>query len=82
MYGSQGWLIGAMYLGKLGDGAAIPYLIKGLRDHHARGLYPEVGKDLKKLTGLDYGTDFQKWLAWWKRMHGDDSFDFDSNLDG
>jgi len=82
MHSNEGWIHGAMYLGHFGDASSIPYLIKGLRDHNASGLYKEVSEDLEQLTGQRYGTDFQKWRDWWQQAHPGEHFDFDSNLNG
>ena len=69
------WFNAALYLGAIGDAEAIPYLIKGLK-HPASRAYPEVARDLETLTGERFGTDQERWLAWWRSENPSSDFGF------
>jgi hypothetical protein len=70
------WFSAALYLGKLGDSAAVPYLIKGLR-HPAWRAHAQVVVELQALTGQAIGNDFEAWRQWWVAQHPGESFNFE-----
>jgi len=55
----------ARVLGELGDKRAVLPLINTLKSRwwHIRNLAAE---SLKRLTGQDFGTDYDEWLKWWR----------------
>ena len=69
------WFNAALYLGAIGDGASIPYLIKGLK-HPASRAYDDVAACLELLTTQKFGKDQKKWINWWKETNSDSDFDF------
>lgn len=69
------WLNAALYLGTIGDVAAIPYLIKALK-HRASGAHDKAASLLSTLAGQAFGKDQEKWIAWWKTEHPDSAFVF------
>ena len=69
----------ALYLGAVRRPEAVPYLIKaGLRK--CEWAYDDARRDLRAITGQDFGTDFQKWREWWEKNNPGASFDFDTDL--
>jgi hypothetical protein len=73
------WLNAAIYLGACGRQEAVPYLIKALR-HTALRSHEQEAAYLTALTAQNYGTDFEKWKAWWEKTHPDSKMDWNSNL--
>lgn len=69
------WFNAALYLGAIGDGRAVPYLIKGL-EHPARRAHGEAAARLKAVTRQTLGQDQKRWIAWWRQQHPDSKFDF------
>jgi len=58
------WQSAALYLGAMGKGESIPYLIKTLQTAQGPELH-EISVDLTTLTGRDFGTHFDDWQKWW-----------------
>lgn len=75
------WFNAALYLGKLGDSAAVPYLIKGLR-HPAHMAHAEAVADLQAITGQAIGNDFEAWRQWYVTQHPGQQFDFEMRRSG
>lgn len=75
------WFNAALYLGKLRDPAAVPYLIKGLR-HPAHIAHAEAVADLQAITGQTIGNDFAAWRQWYVTQHPDQQFDFEMRRSG
>ena len=75
------WFNAALYLAKLGDTTAVPYLIKGLR-HPAWRAHAEAVAGLQALTGQGIGNDFEAWRSWWVSQHPGESFDFEMRRQG
>ncbi len=70
------WLNAAIYLGRIGEKSAVPYLIKGL-DHPAERAHGEIADLLESLTGEDFGMDQSRWIAWWRRKNPRSEFEFE-----
>ena len=70
------WFNAALYLGKLRDPAAVPYLIKGLR-HPAHMAHAEAVADLQAMTGQTIGNDFEAWRQWYVTQNPGEEFDFE-----
>ncbi len=70
------WFNSALYLGELGEHAAVPYLIKGLR-HPAHRAHGEAAAHLQAITGQSFGTNFQAWKTWWENQNPASNFDFE-----
>lgn len=73
------WLNSAIYLGRIGNLASIPYLVKSFRHTAWRG-DDERRWLLVTMTGEDFGTDFEKWRSWWLSKHPDFKLDWESDL--
>lgn len=69
------WYAAALYLGSLGDGRSVPYLIRGL-DHRSWRSRPRVVGYLKDLTLHDIGENKEDWIKWWTAHHAGKTFDF------
>lgn len=54
---------GAYALGKIGDEKALAPLIDALQDEDPR-VCSDAAKALKKITGRDFGKDYEKWKEW------------------
>jgi hypothetical protein len=69
------WVHAALYLGAAGRPEAIPYLIKaGLRGF--QWAYADAARDLRSMTGEDFGADFRRWRQWWEQNHSEVPFSF------
>lgn len=73
------WLSAAHYLAGFKDKESVPYLIRALR-HTAWRSDEERARDLRTLTGQDFGTDFKRWKQWWEGMNPHSEFDWESAL--
>jgi len=73
------WLNAAQYLGACQREEAVPYLIKALR-HTAWRADERTVRDLRALTGKDFGASFEQWQAWWTEHHAGRVFDWTSSL--
>ena len=56
----------AMALGTIGDKSAIKPLIEVLKDKKEFARL-EAERALKKITGQDFGTDYEQWMEWWEK---------------
>ncbi|MFN3699646.1 MAG: HEAT repeat domain-containing protein, partial [Dictyoglomus sp.] len=55
----------AYALGEIGDSRAVEPLISALKDKDE--IFQFVAKEaLKKITGMDFGIDYEKWNKWWQ----------------
>ena len=73
------WLNAAQYLGACQRQEAVPYLIKALR-HTAWRSDERTVRQLRALTGQNFGGSFEQWQAWWTERHADRVFDWASSL--
>ena len=65
----------AKALGKIGDSRAVEPLVAILKDIKDKGKYSldlfvqaEAAEALKKITGQDFGGDYEKWSTWWQEQ--------------
>lgn len=73
------WLNAGHYLGILKREEATPYLIKALR-HTAWRSDAERIDLLHKITGKDFGNDFEAWKKWWITENPTFTIDWSSSL--
>jgi HEAT repeat protein len=53
-------------LGGIGDDDVIQALLSALRDKDF-GIVKEAAKSLKRITGADFDTDYDKWKEWFEQ---------------
>ncbi len=51
------------------DRSVVPELIRLLREDDGL-IVQDAGKTLEKITGLNFGTDYELWKEWWKANKG------------
>jgi hypothetical protein len=73
------WLHAATYLAAVDRREAVPYLIKALRHRAWRSRGDHLAA-LRRLTGRDFGEEFENWRQWWLAEHPATAFDLDSAL--
>ncbi|NOU36969.1 MAG: HEAT repeat domain-containing protein [Kiritimatiellaceae bacterium] len=71
------WQNAAAYLGSFGQVEAVPYLIKWLQTSK-KTFYSTTY--LQSITGEDFGSDFERWKAWWETQNPGVEFDWKANL--
>ncbi len=57
----------AWALGEVGDEEETEPLITALKNDKNRHVRACAAKALKKLTNQDFGTDYEKWKAWYEK---------------
>jgi hypothetical protein len=73
------WLNAAEYLGAIGRGEAVPYLIKAFRHTAWRSEATRLS-ELQQLTAQSFPADFHAWSNWWATTYSDATFDFETHL--
>jgi len=58
----------AKALVKIGDSRAVKPLIAVLKDKNEIFARQTAAEALKKITGQDFGEDYEKWSTWWQEQ--------------